>query len=625
MCGIAGIYSLQPIQAFRGHVEWIVENQHCRGPDFQAVETISGRAAGAVLGHNRLSIIDLSPAGNQPMWDVDRRLCVVFNGEIFNYIELRAELVALGHRFASTSDTEVILEAFKRWGTDAFSRFNGMFAFGLFDTGHDRLYLVRDRFGVKPLYFAVGKDTIHFASTARTIARLLHLAPDLDYLSCGVRYALYEHGDAAPYVGMKALMPGHWMEVSANGSGGLTVATKTYYDLRARIATQVDSLATMPIPRAAEHVSELLNDAVRVRLRADVPVAVSLSGGLDSSTVAALAAGFPHERLQGFTFGHPDVSDSEGSAAAELSKRAGIEVTYIWPDIAQICRAYEGTLHSQAGPFFNGSIIAQYMVFEAAQAAGFKVLLGGQGGDEAFMGYRKFQVFWLGQLMAQKRYLEALGFTLWLLPTFFAERWRWWQSWSMRHRYLAYSGMPTVLDKLSNASMTIGYSPSRPLWERQILDVTLASLPTLLRYEDSNSMGNSVESRLPFMDYRVVECGVALPEALKLRRGYGKWIVRRAMAEKVPKAICEARFKKGFTVQENCWIDSGLGGFIRQLLHDRFDQIQPWLGPRWKIDACFSNKQLILRPCAFVEATTLLWLAEVALCATADGARDNPP
>ena len=145
---------MRPIEPFRRHVDWIVESQHCRGPDFQAVETINGRAAGVVFGHNRLSIIDLSAAGNQPMWDVDRRVCLVFNGEIFNYVELRAELVALGHRFASTCDTEVILEAFKQWGTDAFSRFNGMFAFGLLDIRDDRLYLVRDRFGVKPLYYA---------------------------------------------------------------------------------------------------------------------------------------------------------------------------------------------------------------------------------------------------------------------------------------------------------------------------------------------------------------------------------------------------------------------------------------------------------------------------------------
>ncbi len=201
-----------------------------------------------MLGHNRLSIIDLSPAGNQPMWDVDRRVCLVFNGEIYNYVELRAELAALGHRFASTSDTEVILEAFKQWGTDAFGRFNGMFAFGLFDTRDERLYLVRDRFGVKPLYYAAGGDTIHFASTARTIAKLLGLTPDLVYARGGVRHSLYEHDDAAPYVGMKALLPGHWMEVSPAGSAGLTASIRPVLRLAsARVAALVDSLATMPM------------------------------------------------------------------------------------------------------------------------------------------------------------------------------------------------------------------------------------------------------------------------------------------------------------------------------------------------------------------------------------------
>ena len=358
-------------------------------------------AAGVVFGHNRLSIIDLSAAGNQPMWDVDRRVCLVFNGEIFNYIELRAELVALGHRFASTCDTEVILEAFKQWGTDAFSRFNGMFAFGLFDTRDDRLYLVRDRFGVKPLYYALSGDTIYFASTARTIAKVLGLKPDLVYAAAGVRHWLYEHDDAAPYVGLAALRPGHWMEVSPGGSSGLTASVRPWYDLQAGVAALVDSLATMSIERAAEYVGQQLEDAVRIRLRSDVPVAVSLSGGLDSGSVAALAAENPHERLRGFTFGDPRAADSEGPVAAQLGRMANIDVTYIWPGIDEICDAYVKASGPRSVRFLNGSIVAQYMVFEAARAAGFKVLLGGQGGDEAFMGYRKFQVFHFRQLMAR--------------------------------------------------------------------------------------------------------------------------------------------------------------------------------------------------------------------------------
>jgi asparagine synthase (glutamine-hydrolysing) len=609
MCGIAGVYSLRPIEPFRSDVERIVESQHRRGPDFRAVEMIRGRRAGALLGHNRLSIIDLSPTGNQPMWDVDRQLCVVFNGEIYNYVELRAELAALGHHFASTSDTEVLLESFKQWGTEAFGRFNGMFAFGLLDVRGERLCLVRDRFGVKPLYYAAGADTVHFASTPRAIGKLLRLAPDPAYASCGVRYSLHEHADAAPYLGMKAIPPGHWMEIRPAGSAELALSARCYYDLSERVAVRIDALAAMPTDCAVAQVAETLNDAVKLRLRADVPVAVSLSGGLDSSTVAALAAQYPHERLHGFTFGHPDQRDSEGPVAAQLGRMADIDITYIWPNVEQICRAYEETLQAQAGPFAGGSIVAQYMVFQAARAAGFKVLLGGQGGDEAFMGYRKFQVFHFRRLMAQRRYPAAITFAMSLLPMVFAERSRWAESWNARSRYLKRTGMTTVL-RLPDDELAIGYSPSEPLRDRQIRDVTLASLPTLLRYEDSNSMGNSIESRLPFLDYRMMEIGVALPEAMKLRGGHGKWVLRRAMADKIPEAIRTARYKKGFDVQQGRWIDNGLGDRIRTMLRQRSDQIAAWLMPGLKLDEVFSNEQLKSRPAAFTEATTLLWLAD---------------
>jgi asparagine synthase (glutamine-hydrolysing) len=283
----------------------------------------------------------------------------------------------------------------------------------------------------------------------------------------------------------------------------------------------------------------------------------------------------------------------------------------VWPSIGDVCKAYEETLHAQAGPFSGGSVLAQHMVFKTARAAGFKVLLGGQGGDEAFMGYRKFQLFRLRQLMAKRRYLGALGFAMSLLPTFFAERSRWFGLWSTRDRYLKRLGMTTIL-RLPDSNLSIGYSPLEPLRARQIRDVTAASLPTLLRFEDSNSMGNSIESRLPFVDYRVVEYGVALPEALKLRGGYGKWIVRRAVAGKIPEAIRTARYKRGFDVQQDRWIDEGLGAFVRKMLHDQLGTIQEWLAPGTKIGEAFSNHQFKARPSAFAEATTLLWLAQAS-------------
>jgi asparagine synthase (glutamine-hydrolysing) len=595
---------------FRPQVERIVDSQCRRGPDFKSTEVICSGSIGAVFGHNRLSIIDLSPAGNQPMWDVDHRACVVFNGEIYNYLELRTELLALGHRFVSNSDTEVLLESFKQWGTEAFARFNGMFALALFDTRDEQLFLVRDRFGVKPLYYALRSDTVHFASTSGAIAQLLNLSPNLKYMACGIRYGLYEQAEDAPYIEMKALHPGHWLTIAQDDSSFLSSSLRPYYDLHSRTQALADTLATVSIKRVVNSVADLLDDAVRIRLRSDVPVAVSLSGGLDSGTVAALSAQYPQERLHGFTFGDPHVPTSEGNLAAQLGKMANIDVTYVWPNVDAICLAYQETLQAQAGPFPSASIIAQHMVFKTARAAGFKVLLGGQGGDEAFMGYRKFQWFHFRRLAAQKQHLDALTFALTLLPTFFAERWRWIDSWKSRYRYQKTSGLTTIM-RLPDARMEIGYLSSEPLRTRQILDVTLASLPTLLRYEDGNSMGNSIESRLPFLDYRIMELGIALPDAMKLRGGYGKWIIRRAMAGIIPESIRTARYKKGFDVQQNQWIDKGLGDFIRTLLHERSGLFGHFLAPGLKINEAFSNEQLKTRPSAFAEATTLLWLANI--------------
>jgi asparagine synthase (glutamine-hydrolysing) len=608
MCGIAGACALQPVETWRSHVQRIVASQHRRGPDFSATEEIGGCGASVVLGHNRLSIIDLSAVGNQPMWDFERRICVAFNGEIYNYVELREELLALGHRFVSHSDTEVILGAYKRWGAAAFGRFNGMFAFALVDVVSRRMFLVRDRFGVKPLYYVAQPDAVLFASTAAEMACCLRLSPDLGYAARGVRYGLYEHDDVAPFVGMKALAPGHWAEVSWDG-GALNARTRAYYEFRVRVAERVDALASQGEAQLVGTLAELLEDAVRIRLRSDVPVAVSLSGGLDSSSVAALAAAHPQGRLHGFTYGSPSDAASEGPLAAELARQAGIDVTYIWPTAEEVCQAYRDCLVAQAGPFPGGSILAQYLVFKAARAEGFKVLLGGQGGDEAFMGYRKFQLFHLRRCLAKRRYPQALAFALTLLPTLLAERWRWASSWQSRSRYLKTTGLETVLC-LPEAGLPIGYSPSAPLRDRQLLDVALASLPTLLRYEDSNSMGNSIESRLPFLDYRMMEFGLALPDALKLRGGHGKWIVRQAVAGRVPDSIRVARYKKGFNVQQDRWIEEGLGSSIRALLRENRGRVSDYVATGSELDSVFSNAALRTRPSAFAEATTLLWLSQ---------------
>ena len=612
MCGVAGSYSTKHrIDETRNLIKEIVESQYQRGPDYQAIDTVAGERANLILGANRLSIIDLSPEANQPMWDNERRYCLVFNGEIYNYVELRKELIALGHSFSTRSDSEVILESFKEWGVRAAERFNGMFAFALFDKGEECLYLFRDRFGVKPLYYFVDEHELYFASTCGVLARRLRLEPDLDYVARGLRLWVYDYGELSPFVGLKALKPAHYLKVQA-AEGKLETQMNSYYRLDERVEALIDSLARKPTRDLVGLVAGLLEDAVDVRFRADVPVGISLSGGLDSSTIAALSASGEHGDVVGFNLGHPDDPSTEGPLAQKLSERIGIEARSLRPSAQDIANMYFKVLDAQGAPFASvGSAIGQYQVFQAVREEGVKVLLGGQGGDETLMGYRKFLLFRLRRLLQQRRFGEALAFSLGTMPTAFAELRRATPMyWRMRRRYTHGSGMDTVLKLPEAGCEYIGYTPDEPLWVRQMHDVTHVSLPTLLRYEDRNSMGNSVESRLPFMDYRLLEVALALPDAVKLRGGFGKWILREVARGKIPEEIRKARYKRGFDVRESDWFEQGLGAAMRDALRIRLPEIKQFLEPGAKVDELFSDAQLKHRTLASAEVTTLIWLGK---------------
>jgi asparagine synthase (glutamine-hydrolysing) len=612
VCGIAGAYCTGDHgDGARRAVQEIVESQYRRGPDHQGLEIVPGERAKLVMGANRLSIIDLTPEANQPMWDTEGRCCLVFNGEIYNYVELRKELADLGHSFSTRSDSEVILESFKEWGVRAAERFNGMFAFAVFDRAEECLYLFRDRFGVKPLYYFADENKLYFASTCQVIARHLRLEPNLEYLARGLRTWVYDYGEISPFIGLKALKPAHYLKARVTEARKLQAESNAYYRLDEQVAALTDSLARKPTQDLIGLVAELLEDAVDIRFRADVPVAVSLSGGLDSSTIAAMSASGRHGDIAGFTFGHPDDPRTEGDLAQKLSERTGIDVRFTYPaGMREIIATYFKLLDAQGAPFASASGIGQYLVFEAVREAGVKVLLGGQGGDEVFMGYRKFFVFHLRRLLRLRRIGEALAFTLNLLPMLAAESRRASLYWRLRHRYTRRSGVDTVLKLPEVGCAYIGYDPANPLWVRQMHDVMHVSLPTLLRYEDRCSMGNSVESRLPFLDYRLVEVALALPTAIKLRNGFGKWVVREVARRKIPEEIRTARYKRGFDVQQSDWIGQGLGTAIREALRARLPEIGRFLEPDAKIDELFSDAHLNNRAGAFTEATTLIWLGD---------------
>lgn len=612
MCGIAGAVVTDDSMDGEALVRAIVADQHARGPDHRAVEALDFGDARAVLGSNRLSIIDLSAAANQPMHSGDGRFALVFNGLIYNYLELRRDLEASGHVFRTESDTEVVLAAYSHWGTGAFERFNGMFAIAIVDRVTRRVHLVRDRWGVKPLYYRIRPGHLVFASTGRVIAHRLRLPPDLGYVARGLRYMVYDDdGARSCYEGLEVLRPGHCLSCEFAGRR-LEWRLDRYYDLASRVEGLRQEIAGGSERKLLERVDETLQQAVAIRLRADVPYGVSLSGGLDSSAMAAFideAGAAP----RCFTFGHPRAPASEGPVVEAFAAPRGLNVEYVWPDAEAFTASFWKTLKDQDAPFAGLSVVAQNAVFQKARQCGMKVLIGGQGGDEVFMGYRKFHFFVLQRLFRRGRYLAALAL-LAAIPRLFLGAHgglgNYVRQWP---RYLRGSGMRSVLRLPVPDAVALGHDPDQPVWRRQMADVLRCSLPTLLRYEDRNSMGNSIETRLPFLDYRVVELGLALPDAMKVRGSYGKWAIRELMAGRVSDEIRSARYKRGFDVLGRAWLSQGLGSAIREGLAQRWQSLGDWLEGSCRIEKDFGDLEMERNPLRVTEAITLLWLADRAV------------
>lgn len=540
MCGISGgVYSRadeQPPKALAA----IVASQTNRGPDaFGYLERPLSADKSLWLAHNRLSIVDLTADANQPMVSRDGRYALVFNGMIYNYVELRAELSAEGYQFRTNSDTEVLLAAIIHWDVDAFARLYGMFALAFHDSQTQRLILARDRFGVKPLFYHAGSMAFRFASTPTAFAQEIGASINLEYAGRGVRLKYYEdEGEISPFDGICALPPGHYADIALARSHH--VEPKAYYDLCQAVADQRDEIAGESFSALRRILFDLLKDATRIRLRADVPIGISLSGGVDSASVLAMC----HQhgaQVTGFCFGNDDDSKSEGPVAKRLAASLGQQAVFIPQVTGKAAQAlFWRTLHAQGAPFPHTSQIAQFAVFDAARSAGIKVMLGGQGGDEAFMGYRKFFLYQLRYILRLREInaVPAMARNIvQILPAIAGKASLFWKE---RGRYISRSGkglgsglkLPELI-KSASPGMGIGDDPAL----RQILDVTRFSLPSLLRYEDRNSMGNSIESRLPFLDQRVIEFGIALPTATKLREGMGKFILRDAMRGKVTDEI----------------------------------------------------------------------------------------
>jgi asparagine synthase (glutamine-hydrolysing) len=569
MCGIAGVVDHGGGAADAALLARMSALLSHRGPD--ASGTVAEGPVGLV--HRRLAIIDLSDEGRQPMTSEDGALTIVFNGEIFNYIELREELRAAGHIFRTGTDTEVVLTAYAAWGRDCLARFNGMFAFAVFDRPRDEVFLARDRLGVKPLYYAETGGRFLFASECKALLAdpAVGTAPAEAALATFLAWGVLDHSALTMFEGVHQLPPGHWMAVGAGGIEGPV----RWWDLAVNPA-----VASPPALEAdaAAHLLELLTDAVRLRLRADVPVGTCLSGGIDSSTIVALIA-----RL--LATEHPDsVGDRQRTFSAVYADRrfderpfmevaaesAGVAGAYVEPDPERLRADLLDLVWAQDEPFGSLSIYAQYCVMRLA-AESVTVVLDGQGADEQLAGYIAYQGTYLAMLARRGRFGrlagEALG-TLRHHRGFFADAARQLVVRRGRRGFLRVEAPPVQR-----------YAGDLDHVLRQ--ETSMTNLPALLHYEDRNSMHFSLEARVPFLDYRVVEYLASLPLDQKLRRGVTKRVLRRAIRGLVPEAIRCRMDKMGFVTPEEVWMGRELGTLVEEVFASESFRSRPY----WDADA----------------------------------------
>lgn len=582
MCGISGFVTrtFQP-----AHAEALARSldrlQH-RGPDDEGHATLPAPpivgAPCAGLGNRRLAILDLSPASHQPMMSSDGRWTLVYNGELYNYRELRTELEQLGRSFRSEGDTEVLLSAFAEWGTAALPRLVGMFAFAIHDQLERRVTLVRDPFGIKPLYYAVAGDTLVFASEIPAIlefpgtSRTVDPRRYYDFLAT----ANTDSGGGTLFADIRQLPAAHFMEVSLDRPVSGQPTCWWQLDLDRELDVSFDA--------AADLVRESFLDSMRLHLRSDVPLGFALSGGIDSSAVVSSARHLlgPAAELHTFSFIPDDPLIDERRFSDAVIQGAGTVAHSLTLQAEELRRDIDTLSGIQAEPFASPVIYAQYRVLGMARDAGMKVVLGGQGADEMLAGYDRYLPARLASLLRQGHWLRAMrgarravtpysGGTLGSLRVAAVNALPGWLVVPVRRRWRQVRGKEAWLDGEWFAERGVGPAP---LWSargprvlRAMLDHNLreSQIQALLRFEDRNAMAFSLENRVPFLTPALVQLLFSLPEEYLLAAdGTRKAVFRQAMRGIVPNVVLDRQDKIGFSVPMRSW----------------FKALDPWIAER---------------------------------------------
>ncbi|MBN1894317.1 asparagine synthase (glutamine-hydrolyzing) [bacterium] len=510
--------------------------------------------AGTLLGHVRLAILDLSDSGLQPLSCPENKAWIIFNGEIYNHVELRRELTALGHSFRTRSDTEVLLAAYLEWGPKMFSRLDGMYAFAIADAHHQTLFCARDRFGEKPFYYCIHNGSFWFASEIKALLAIMRFCKaNLHSLASYMVNSKTHFGEETFFSDIHQLPASCWMEVPWQKPNEYKITR--YYQLSdSNINHHTDDL----ISAFREH----LTHSVKLRLRADVPVGSCLSGGLDSSSIVSISlrALEAHRSLFHAFTAIPDVPGySELSWAGQVmeNKRGFLHEVHISAE--NLVSDLDDFLYCQDEPVSGLSVYLQYRVMKAANEHHIPVLLDGQGGDELLLGYERLYALYLLQTLftgnINKATHEFHQFTkngsiapsrlAALLIYSIPPMRRYWRS-------LGYSGY--LIPEISNL-ISENDPRSLNIFEAQRYEIRVEPLPELLRVEDRNAMRFAVETRLPFLDHKIVEFCLQSPIQCKLNQGWTKWMLRKAMDGIMPSPITWRKDKKGFESPDRIWMD----------------------------------------------------------------------
>jgi asparagine synthase (glutamine-hydrolysing) len=612
MCGIAGMVDWRAAtsaDALRSIADAMIETVRHRGPD--AGDVWVEAEGGVALGQRRLAIIDLSPGGAQPMHSADRRFVITFNGEIYNYRDIRRELQAAGHSMRSDSDTEVLLEACALWGVEAaIERAIGMFAFALWDRKTRSLTLARDRLGIKPLYYAASPERILFASQLKAFRPAPHWKPtiDEDAVVGYLRHA-YIAQPRTIYREAEKLAPGHILTLR----GGSTPSPKCFWDLRGIAVAGQRRNDPVPDPReAADRLDALLRDSVKLRMIADVPLGAFLSGGIDSSTVVALMQAQSTRAVKTFSIGFHESGYDEAQCAKQVAAHLGTDHTEFYVEPRHALDVIPHLADWFDEPFADPSQIPTYLVSELTRKH-VTVALSGDGGDELFAGYNRY--VWAERLAravnlvprplrgASAAALRALAPQTWnRLFGFVPAAWRPALPGDKLHK------ITTLLDNPQPDAIyrrlvsqwerpeevaAAGREPRGPMWDptiahdfpdlvprMQLLDMITYLPDDILTKVDRATMAVGLEGRVPLLDHRVVAYSWSLPLEFKLRGGRSKWLLRQVLNRYVPRSLID-RPKMGFGVPIDAWLRGPLRDWAESLLaparlaSDGFVRVEP--------------------------------------------------